>query len=119
MFEHPDRCMAIGPGAARQPGSHAGWEGRLPTDCGSCVPEDANTEESEASCSLGMHIYCTVPAAKGLDRGISNSGQGCRGGSTYPKAVASIVVLWQTRHVEDAADLGYELAFCKGSHQNQ
>ena len=62
MFEHLDRCMAIGPGAARQHGSHAGWEGRLPTDCGSCVPEDANTEESEASCSLGMRIYCKKAA---------------------------------------------------------
>ena len=58
----------------------------------------------------------TVPAAKALDCGIFNLGnQGCKGGSTYPKAVASIVVLCQACHVEDAANFGYELAFCKGS----
>ena len=69
MYERPDRCMAIGPGAARQPGSHPGWEGRLPTDCKSCVPEDANTEESEASCSLGMRIYCKKAALYQWPRG--------------------------------------------------
>ena len=60
MYDHPARCVAMGPGTARQ--HHVGWEGRLPTDCGSCVPEDANTEESEASCSLGMRIYCKKAA---------------------------------------------------------
>ena len=54
--------MAIGPGAARQHGSYAGWEGRLSADWGSCAPKDANTEESEASCSLGMCTYCKKAA---------------------------------------------------------
>ena len=62
MYEHSGRCMAIGPSAARQHGSHVGWEGLLPADRGSCPPEDANTEESEASCSLGMCMYCRKAA---------------------------------------------------------
>ena len=55
MYDHPDRCVAMGPGTARQ--HHAGWEGRLPADCESCVLEDA-----EAGCSLGMLIYCKKAA---------------------------------------------------------
>ena len=62
MYEHPDRCMAIRPSAARQHGSHIGWEGQLPADRGSCVPEDVNTKESAASCSLGLRIYCRKTA---------------------------------------------------------
>ena len=73
MYERPDRYVVIGSGATRQHGSHVGWEGRLPTDCGSCVPEDANTEESEASCSLGMRIYCKrLHCASGQRPGLWN-----------------------------------------------